>query len=735
MRQTRGRNYTTRIKKAITNASQTAYTRGSQIASNASQRASNAKQYAYTRGSQLASNAYTRGSKLALNASQKASIAKQYAYTRGSQIAQAAAASASKMRQLRSFQPTQVSSEPIESSASSSEITPLNSDTINNEYLTKYQEILNSMFDERPTSNRIGEADPRAWPVVNNVITMEQFPKPFARSYKQHTFPEHLLRCQPIGGFKLELEVDGKISDDFNVAIDYLTNGEGSPTNIFKRLALIAKDNLVAISEAGTLKPKQYNKLMIEQLNLTIQKNIDECLKFHEHVEGLDKDNFTFNDTGYISGAFNETDIADRITTSTKAKIINSNGIVILNCHLDSRGPKNLDTDTLKMDWTNKLITFLGSELPNIASGENPPNVLVGDTNITVNKTVNIKEFPHEKSVTREQLLECMLKGITQKYGATIDTCWVLITSSRKIKKIRSGFLLLNNQMNKANNEETIEEDGTIIAIRTNVAKIGMLNEEFCNKNFGKNWHVCYKLPKPPDGPDPKFVCITPSGVDTSTIDMQHVNFLKFTDLNNCMTDNMPNDEIFIDHSVLAVSKDALLELINIEQSKQTEWKNLVVLNLGSIINSDNPWNIQLLEKDILSKIQKADEWLFNRIVPVLTNEKLEYKSYKGSDFGKLPFEKRMIPQFANAMTKVHMYLESELPGIFNSIDYPTLSVKDVTQPVEPESVESQPIESQPIEYQPTLPMATSGGYQKSKKIRKERVNKINRKTNRKIRS
>ena len=356
---------------------------------------------------------------------------------------------------------------------------------------------------------------------------------------------------------------------------------------------------------------------------------------------------------------------------SPSFKFLNMNGLIVLNCHLDSKGPNILNKET-ETSEEKRVITFFSNNLASLGDSIENVDVIVGDTNVTVSKSSN------KEQLSRDTLLEYILKGITAKYDPDPNESditkkkksWILITSSTKINKIRSGFLLLNNQMYKANNPETIEEDGTIIAIRIDNTKLDLLADNYCNLNFGKKWHVCYK--------NIANDLYTHLPSNSPTVD-QDVNFLDFT--NPIMDANaMPNDTIFIDHSVVAVSKNALFELTNISppEPETIKWKNLVVLNLGSIINSNNPWKLNLLQgEDTLSKIEKADSWLFSKMLSHLTynsprSEISEYSKYNGSMFGELPFRKGMIDDFAKAMSTVHLYLENEIPTIFPKIQLPS---------------------------------------------------------------
>lgn len=556
--------------------------------------------------------------------------------------------------------------------------------------INAYTAILKSMFDPLPINFR---GDKRQWPVKESstespgvdCILMEDFFKPFERAYYENDIPNYLAQCQPIGGFRADIR--------------QLMSGEGNPIKIFERLAKISSENLVAISEAGISNPIKYNNLMISALQKQFENDqpgqtfdVKKYLKYGVVNEKNSTEQITFNDTGFI-GKFSKNDRQD-IPANINYKCINVQGIKILNCHFDSKGPNGINKESKDPDWKKNVNTFLSSQF-----SENPGNqlvidVIMGDLNITESKSKPEPEVP----ITRDELLESILEGITQKFpplnGEPITRSnqpkktWVLITSDAKINKPRGGFLLLNNQAYKSNQTEIIEADGSIIAIRSYIGNLSILNNTFfCEKNFGKNYHICYK-----NGSEP---CKHIKSSDIPIV----VEFLTFNGSpQTCMNNNMPIDDIFIDHSVVVVSKHALLKLISLDIPKYNEnnvkhqWSNLVVLNLGSIINSKNPWNIELFQGDALAKISIADQWLFSNFFPeLMTDEKnkliytsqYKYDDYSGPLFGKLLFTQSMIPVIAKAMGKVHLYLEGQMPKLFPTVSFDRFvsNTKPLNQP------------------------------------------------------
>lgn len=614
-----------------------------------------------------------------------------------------------------------------------------------------YTAILKSMFDRLPVIIR---GDKRQWPVKfyastelprGDYILMEDFFKPFERAYSENNIPDYLAQCQPIGGFRADIK--------------QLMSGEGNPSKIFERLAKISSENLVAISEAGISEPVKYNNLMIRALQNQFlhdkpgQTDVKKYLKYGVINGENSTEQITFNDTGFI-GKFSKNDRED-IPAHINYKCINIQGIKILNCHFDSKGPNGIKDKDKSDEWKKNVENFLSGQFPPDVNNQLVIDVIMGDLNVTESKSKPNPEVP----ITRDELLESILKGITQKFsslnGEPITRSnqpkktWVLITSDAKINKPRAGFLLLNNQAYKSNQTEIIEADGTIIAIRSYIDNLSILNNTFfCEKNFGKNYHICYK-----NGSEPY------KHIKSSTTPVV-IDFLTFNGSpQTCMNNNMPIDDIFIDHSVVAVSKHALLKLISLDIPKYNEnnvkhqWSNLVVLNLGSIINSKNPWNIELFQGDALAKISIADQWLFSNFFPeLMTDEKnkliytsqYKYDDYSGPLFGKLLFTQAMIPVIAEAMGKVHLYLEGQLPKLFPTVSFDRFVsntkplIQGQPQPSQPnagQSQHSQPTAGQSQYSQPNP--GQFGGYYtkknnfKTKKIKKNKTKK--RKTKNKI--
>lgn len=617
--------------------------------------------------------------------------------------------------------------------------------------LPAYTSILKSMFDQLPVIIR---GDKRQWPVKfyastesptklpiesprGDYILMEDFFKPFERAYSENDIPKYLAQCQPIGGFR--------------AVIKQLMSGEGNPSKIFERLAKISTENLVAISEAGISEPIKYNNLMI----LAFQKqfaydnpgqtfDMKKYLKYGVVNGENSTEQITFDDTGFI-GKFSKND-REVIPANINYKCINVQGIKILNCHFDSKGPNGIESKS--KEWKTNVNTFLSRQFPDNTRNELVIDVIMGDLNVTESKSTPNPKVP----ITRDELLQSILEGIKNKFSPlngepvtiTPKKTWVLITSNAKINKPRGGFLLLNNQAYKSNQREIIEADGSIIAIRSYINNLNILKDTFfCEKNFGKNYHICHEN----ENGSPPYNHIKSS--NTPLV----VDFLTFNgSAKTCMNNNMPIDDIFIDHSVVAVSKHALLKLISLDIPKYNEndvkhkWSNLVVLNLGSIINSKNPWNIELFQGDALAKISIADQWLFSKFFPeLMTDEKnkliytsqYKYDDYSGPLFGKLLFTQAMIPVIAEAMGKVHLYLEGQLPKLF-----PTVSFERFVSNTKP-LIQGQPQPSQPNagqssnQGQPQPNAGQFGGYYtktnkfKTKKIKKNKTKK--RKTKNKI--
>ena len=222
------------------------------------------------------------------------------------------------------------------------------------------------------------------------------------------------------------------------------------------------------------------------------------------------------------------------------------------------------------------------------------------------------------------------------------------------IKKDRSGGFLLNQQINKSNInkydkegrpiESSGEADGTIIAFRySKDINLDILNNLKTGKHFGKDWELYLD-----------------EYSNSDTVDS--INFLTFnSEPTECLDDSFKlKDRLFIDHSPVQMS----LESIQMLTGKQTssQWKNLIALNLGSIINSgDKDWNLDKIS--VLDKIIPIDKTLFKKVRNALTSDETAltsdedengndypYESFNGQAFGELSITNKNVNEVASAM-------------------------------------------------------------------------------------
>ena len=128
-------------------------------------------------------------------------------------------------------------------------------------------------------------------------------------------------------------------------------------------------------------------------------------------------------------------------------------------------------------------------------------------------------------------------------------------------------------------------------------------------------------------------------------------------------------DRLFIDHSPLQFSYEGIMRIcrptVELPQldKKVNTWKNLIVLNLGSIINSGNKdWNtdkmrlipqIKIIDKDLFDEILRI--LLTNTTNKPLPSDKDNYEKFDGKLFGKFVLTNANIPLIAKAMKDAHI--------------------------------------------------------------------------------
>jgi hypothetical protein len=274
-------------------------------------------------------------------------------------------------------------------------------------------------------------------------------------------------------------------------------------------------------------------------------------------------------DTGFVINQELPTSLSDSLSYNTVksgksiTSVLDFNGIKIASIHLPGDGP-NGDG---KSGGPVSISTFLDNNLGSLPANV---NVVCGDTNITVSKS--------SPSVDREQ-------QITEWFEKKSPGEWIVLMSGVKVGKHRRGFILRNQQLQKSVPESTndTEADGTIMAIKLgpNITKdsvfYGMVSvlKTLNNSNDGN---------------------------DEST-----ENALMFkVPPEECLNDSgSPVEKIWLDHSVLSIPMDTLCSLTG-NTYNETYPRNLIVVNMGSIVNAGNKnWNTKYLLYQ--SDINQAD--------------------------------------------------------------------------------------------------------------------------------
>lgn len=453
---------------------------------------------------------------------------------------------------------------------------------------------------------------------INNGIQLFELMGHLKSTYKDSL----LTQCQAIAGFKI---------DNF----DQLKKGEnGNPLKIFERLGKIASENLVALTEAGETDGK-YPTDDVMTIGITTGMGID-VKDINDKILCGKKD--LYDDNSFIFKGLNKLTIDKELTFSngletfnkpmrlkpfSNLKYIVSNGINILNVHLPSDGPSK---ETIDVFLNKYLPTQL--ELNNII-----PDLIVGDTNITCSKTNSL----NVSNENRENIMKQMVDSIKKLY---VDNNWALLMNTTNVNKIRSYGILLNQQPKKTNKEEASEPDGTAIFIKVDKSMTPEKIQELSKINFGQNWILLFN--------------------DTFyRYKHENVDFLKFdTNINGgCLdTNGFLIDRLFIDHTPVQISFNAIKQMTNKTELQQT-WKNIVVLNAGSITNSTKNWILNILP--CINDIQKIDETLYYGMKDVFVSENKDkdYASINGVEYAKWKINKENLNVVIPLLAKAHIDL------------------------------------------------------------------------------
>lgn len=418
-------------------------------------------------------------------------------------------------------------------------------------------------------------------------------------------------------------------------------------------------DEQIKLQISNKTKDKQVEEDIIEKI-----KEIE--LSDNKSVRSL----FTFlstklqGDIPKIYGCNIDTGFITNLENSTKAEFFDDNDLFsfkdlkILSIHFDSGGPNgphlvkyavpdDYSTLVISEDPTKKIPLSIDEFIEYQFRIKNKiketdkqlVNVICGDSNITVAKSKTLAN-----KITRDMLGQQIAIGLnnffyTYKYKQE----WLVLMSSNPIIKNRRGFVLKNQQLGKSLPETKIEKigeaDGTILAIKIFTDKkkeiIDYWKTYFLNDNRetrSKEFVIyCHENSYPVDN-DTNTHFLNLSKEVFNTLDEKgkeehfkrhHAFNFKVSSTLPMTTINRPREKIFLDHSVLYTELDILNIFIKGNicftyaeyfEKKQipinTIGPQLIVLNLNSMINTQQSWNLNV--RNHLSEINKLDEALFN---------------------------------------------------------------------------------------------------------------------------
>jgi hypothetical protein len=425
--------------------------------------------------------------------------------------------------------------------------------------------------------------------------------------------------------------------------------------NILQKLCQIARQNVVAVSEMGdgkdyTTDYKKVNFKKEKEGKVYIDFNLGKHIPCLDDTKGID-------DTCFVIHDMNKFKCEDNNPSIIFTKNMISNNCGILSIHFASNGPNLLTKETKeragKQPITNEkaISEFVKEQL--VADNKYKLNennkkrvrVVCGDTNITISKCskvqfTNIKDFDNTLDVD-EKKLDTIGQLIAQGFNDYFGGYWVVIMSNYKIDKIRKGFLLINQQINKSDIKTNPEPDGTIIAIKLSddknynfTGKSEAITEltQYCN-DTGYNselprnyrWHTSGM-----SSPD-KNVKISANSLGRDYNDGKIMTFpledyynQKFkkgytADPKNRKILKYPKP-VFLDHSVVQIPSYLLNKLLKIDNTPMFRSGNpfaddfmLFSLNMGSIVNSGRKnWNTRYIEQ--YDKIKNADKQLYELV-------------------------------------------------------------------------------------------------------------------------
>jgi hypothetical protein len=341
--------------------------------------------------------------------------------------------------------------------------------------------------------------------------------------------------------------------------------------SIFDRLFKIADNNLVFASEMGEGELK-YNNVKFSKDN-------------NAKIRGLEPipDSSVINDTCVLTSS---TYIGEALSVNSgkytvepgkgryKLVPIDGNGNLVASIHLSGDGPAGE-----KENEPKTIENFIKSHLP----ADKNICIFCGDTNITTLKTPG--------NPSREEIG----KQIAAALHELNSNDWVVFMSDLKVDKMRSGFVLYNQQLKKSTypqeGKDSSEADGTIFAIKiSNQLAIDDIVADI------PSHYSCYTKERT---------------VKKSTVETIEPIYTFSGDVDHALDDEgKVKEKVFLDHSVLQLSADKCNQLLS-PLGLPTDIKNVIVLNMGSIANSGQKnWNTNNI--DSYKKIVDADKELYD---------------------------------------------------------------------------------------------------------------------------
>ena len=205
---------------------------------------------------------------------------------------------------------------------------------------------------------------------------------------------------------------------------------------------------------------------------------------------------------------------------------------------------------------------------------------------------------------------------------------------------------------------DNTEADGTIIAIRLH-------NDSTLHDIVNTNLplHFTYHFVDVYNN----YTCI-----DTNISSLLYkIPALQFnTSIQECVdTQNIPIEHVFLDHSVLHISISSLYKLVKKTESTQLQHNNLIVLNMGSIVNAGHKnWKTDYIMHQEL--INKRDREIYNLLKEVNDDFGRPLPKYdeicgssiagcKGIDKIEIYYTQGILSQIVNTMKLLKTFIET----------------------------------------------------------------------------